>query len=712
VFRIDEDRRTRDTIAAALTVKKEFVFKLSRENSQMKKLALLFFWAVAVFGEKRPITHEDIWLMKRVSDVAVSPDGNSIVFLLTEPSYDPAKQSADLWLVPSDGSAPPRRLTYTKAPESAPAWSPDGTRLAFATRREGDEAVQVYILSLNGGEARRITDLPAGASNPQWRPDGNAILFESNYDPIADERKQRKYSARIYDAMPVRFWNVWLDEKKPHIFVQEVAEGSKPVDVLKGSKLADSPGFAGIPGEAGSGASLQAVWTPDGKSIVFAAFSNRNEMMSTESEAALYSVAATGGEPRQITPPGQSYYRPKFPLPGDGLFALQERRAIPAGRLYSLSRLARLSWPATGQPAVLTDAWDRSVSSFSLSHDGRTIYVAAEDDGFNQLFQLAAQGGAVQRLFKVERGSYTGVNPVANGLIALYQTAVEPAEIVRVNPAAASHTMLTNFNAETVSQIDAPAPIHFWFTAKDGRRLHNIVFLPPKFDAVKHYPLLIFPHGGPNGMSTDVFSSRWNNYLLTSPGYVVLETDYIGSTGFGEKFADDVERDVLRGPGQEILEAITEAAHRYSFIDEHRQAAAGASYGGYLMNWFNGHTNQFKCIIVHAGAINNESQYGANDGGIDRELRMGVPIWEKGGQWNDQSPIRYSGAFRTPTLVTQGELDYRVPINESMTTFKILQRHGVPSRLVVFPDEGHWILKGENSRIHMQEVLAWLQKYL
>jgi len=678
----------------------------------MKKLALLFFWAVAMFAEKRPITHEDIWLMKRVSDVAVSPDGRSIVFLLTEPSYDPAKQLADLWLVPADGSAPPRRLTYTKAPESAPAWSPDSTRLAFVTRREGDEAGQVYVLPLNGGEARRITDLPAGASNPQWRPDGNAILFESNYDPIADERKQRKYTARIYEAMPVRFWNVWLDEKRLHIFVQELAEGAKPVDVLKGSKLADSPGFAGIPGEVGSGASLQAVWAPDGKSIVFAAFWNRNEMMSTESEAALYSVAAAGGEPQQITPQGQSYYLPKFPFQGGALFALQARRAVPGGRLYSLTRLARLSWPLAGQPSVLTEAWDRSVSSFSLSHDGRTVYIAAEDDGFNQLFQLASQGGAVQRLFKVERGSYTGVNPVENGLIALYQTAAEPPEIVRLNPAVASHTMLTNFNAETVSQIDAPAPIHFWFAAKDGRRLHNILFLPPKFDAGKRYPLVIFPHGGPNSMSTDVFSARWNGYMLASPGYVILETDYIGSTGFGEKFADDVERDVLRGPGQEILDAITEAAHRYSFIDEHRQAAAGASYGGYLMNWFNGHTNQFKCIIAHAGAINNESQYGANDGGIDRELRMGVPIWEKGGQWNDQSPIRYSGAFRTPTLVTQGELDFRVPINESMTTFKILQRRGVSSRLVVFPDEGHWILNGENSRIHMQEVLAWLQKYL
>jgi len=694
----------------------------------MKKPALFFLMAVAVFGwkgalrggdappqapaQKRAITHEDIWLMKRVSEVAVSPDGKSIVFLLTEPSYDPAKQVADLWVVAADGSTPPRRLTHTKAPESSAAWSPDGTQLAFVTKREGDEAAQVYVLPMNGGEARRVTDLPAGAAHPQWRPDGKAILFESNYDPIAEERKQRKHTARIYDAMPVRYWNAWLDEKRPHIFVQELAEGAKAVDVLKGSKLAESAGFAGISEDAGSSTSLQPVWAPDGKSIVFAAYWNRNEMMSVESEAAVYSVAATGGEPQQLTPKGRSYFRPRFPLHGETLFALESKRAVPGGRLYSLTRLARLLWPAAGQPTVLTEAWDRSVGSYSLSDDGKTVYIAAEDDGFNQLFKLSAEGGAVERLFQVERGSYTGVHAVENGLIALYQTAAEPVEIVRLNSATASHTMLTNFNAETVAQLDTPAPIHFWFTAKDGRRLHNIMFLPPKFDASKHYPLLIFPHGGPNSMSTDAFSVRWNSYLLASPGYVVLETDYKGSTGFGEKFADDIEKDVLRGPAQEILEAITEAVRRYPYIDEHRQAAAGASYGGYLMNWFNGHTNQFQCIVTHAGAINNESQYGVNDGGIDREFRMGGPIWEKGGQWIDQSPIRYSGAYRTPTLITQGELDYRVPINESMTTFKILQRRGVPSRLVVFPDEGHWILKGENSREHMKEVLGWLQKYL
>jgi dipeptidyl aminopeptidase/acylaminoacyl peptidase len=224
--------------------------------------------------------------------------------------------------------------------------------------------------------------------------------------------------------------------------------------------------------------------------------------------------------------------------------------------------------------------------------------------------------------------------------------------------------------------------------------------------------LIVNPHGGPNNMSGDTFSTRWNYHLLTSPGYVLLATNYTGSTGFGEAFADDIERDVLRGPAKEILEAVEEAIRRYPFIDRTRQAAVGASYGGYLMNWFNGHTDQFRTLVIHAGASNNESQYGVNDGGLGRELRMGAPVETGKGQWIDQSPFRYADKWKTPALITQGELDFRVPINESITTFKLLQRNKVPARLLVFPDEGHWIQKGENSRRHMQEVLAWLAKYL
>lgn len=677
----------------------------------MRRLLLFLALAAGAFAQKRPVTHEDIWMMKRTGEPVVSPDGRSIVFSLVEPDYDPAKQSSDLWMVPADGSTPPRQLTHTKGAEGGVVWSPDGTKLAFAARRDGDEAAQIYVLPLAGGEAARVTNAPGGASGPQWRPDGKAILYESDYDAIASERKSRKWNARIYDTFPIRFWNAWLDEKRPHVFVQELKPGAAPVDVIAGSHLANSRGFAGV-FRASGGQTLEAVWAPDGRSIVFTAYVNRDETMSSETESLLFVVPAEGGEPKAITGRGQSFREPRFSPKGDALFALHSKLPERGGRLYSLERLAKFAWPNPGQPAMVTGGWDRSVSSFAIAGDGASIYVGAEDDGYDQLFQVPAAGGEVKRLFQVRRGGYTDVRAAAGGIVARFQTAMEPPEIVLLKHGAASHTMLTNFNAERLAAIDAPEAVHFWFTAKNGKRIHNVMTLPPKFDASKKYPLLIFPHGGPNSMSKDSFSARWNSHMLASPGYVVLQTNYTGSTGFGEKFADDIERDVLRGPGEEILEGIEEACKRYPYIDRSRQAAAGASYGGYLMNWFEGHTTQFKCLVNHAGAINNESQYGTNDGGLGRELRMGGPVWEKGGQWNDQSPIRYSGSFQTPMLITQGEQDFRVPISESMTTFKILQRRKVPTRLVVFPEEGHWILRGENSRKHMEEVLGWLKAWL
>ena len=674
-------------------------------------VALLTLSALPILA-KRPITHEDVWLLKRTGEPIVSPDGRWVVFSLTEPDYDPAKQVSDLWIVPADGSAPPRRLTATRAAESSPVWSPDSTRIAFTTKRDGDDANQVYVLPINGGEAQRVTTLATGASNPQFSPNGGAILFESDVDPIAAERKARKYNARVYDTFPIRFWNAWLDERRPHPFVVDLVAGTKPVDLLEKSKLASARGFAGTFSMTG-GQTLQPIWAPDGFSVIFTAYTNRDETMSAETESHLFQVAASGGmEPKQLTEAGQSFSQPQFSPKGDALYAIHHKNPERGGRLYSLSRLVKFAWPNAGKPEFLTDKWDRSVSDFAITKDGATIYISAEDDGFDQFFAVPAAGGEVKRLFKVERGGYSNPRPAGDALIARFQTAAQPPEIIRLDPKTGKYALLTNFNAERLAELDTPEAIHFWFTAKNGKRIHSIMNLPPNFSAAKKYPLLVFPHGGPNSMSKDAFSTRWNSHLLASPGYVLLQTNYTGSTGFGEKFADDIERDVLRGPAQEILEAVDEAARRFPYIDPSRMAAAGASYGGYLMNWFEGNTDRFKCLVNHAGAVNNESQYGTNDGGLDRELRMGVPIWERGGQWNSQSPIRYAANFKTPMLITNGELDFRVPMSESMTTFKLLQRRHVPTRLILFPDEGHWILKGENSRFHMREVLGWLKEYL
>ena len=664
-------------------------------------------------AQRRVITHEDVWTLHRIGTPALSPDGRHAVFSVTEPSYDAAQTVSDLWIVPTDGSTPARKLTTTRGGESGAAFSPDGRTIAFTARRDGDEVDQIYLLPIDGGEARRLTNMPTGASTPRFRPDGKAVLFETTFNEgaasldeqkkLSDEQRARKDTARVYDAFPVRFWNAWLEKKEPVIAWQPL--DGKPPTILRVAPLRGS--FDGSGGEV-----LNAVWTPDGQSIVFQGNANRARGMYEPTETALYALASGGGTPRRLTPAGVSFSQPVFSPDGQSLYAI-ESRTPSARQIYFVNRLARLSGSDWSQVAIVTAGWDRSVSAVTVSPDSRQVYIQAEDAGTTKIFRFASTGGAPEVVHAPAMGAVTDLRAAGGTMVARFSASTDPGQIVRLDPAAKSYAALTSFNRDRLAQLHLPSPEHFWFTAKNGKKIHSIIVPPPVVEAGRQYPVIAFPHGGPNSMSADGFSTRWNYHLLTSPGYYLIMTNYTGSTGFGEKFADDIERDVLRGPALETLEAIAEAAKTYTQMDLTRQCAAGGSYGGYLMNWYNGTTNQFKCLVNHAGAVNNESQYGLNDGGIDRELRMGAPIWDTGkGQWFDQSPIRYSKNWKTPMLVTQGELDYRVPLSESMTTFKLLQRLQVPARFVIFPDEGHWILKGPNSRKHMEEVLGWFRKYL
>jgi dipeptidyl aminopeptidase/acylaminoacyl peptidase len=631
--------------------------------------------SVSAAAEQRVLTHEDVWLLQRIGAPVLSPDGKQAVFSVTEPSYDSAQTVADLWIVPTDGSAPARRLTNTRGAESGATFSPDGTLLAFATRRDGDDTDQIYLLPLHGGEARRLTSVASGAAGPKFRSDGKAVLFTTTFaggassldenKKLTDEQKARKDTARIYDAFPMRFWNVWLDTREPVIAWQEL-DGKTPTVV----RVAPLRGpFDGAANEA-----LNPAWTPDGGGIVFQALANRERGMSEAVESALYVVPARGGAPKRITPAGTSFGKPQFSPDGQALYAIESRGATPK-QIYFVDRLARFSGSGWSQLSIVTAGWDRSVGNVTPTPDGKSLYVEAEDDGTTKVFRFAASGGAPEVVYAPAAGALTDLQTENGVVIGRATASTDPGQIVRLDPATKSVRALTSFNKDRLAQLSLPKPEHFWFTAKNGKKIHSIVVPPPVVEPGKMYPVLVNPHGGPNSMSADAFSLRWNIHLLTSPGYYLIQTNYTGSTGFGEKFTDDIERDVLRGPALETLEAVGEAAKKYPQMDLSRQAAAGASYGGYLMNWYNGTTTQFKCLVNHAGAVNNESQYGVNDGGIDRELRMGAPIWDTGkGQWFDQSPIRYAKSWKTPTLVTQGELDYRVPLSESMTTFKLLQR--------------------------------------
>jgi dipeptidyl aminopeptidase/acylaminoacyl peptidase len=681
-------------------------------------LLLLFSVSIA-FAQKTAITHESMWGLKRVGAPIPSPDGKWVLFSLTEPAYDEKDQTTDLWIVPADGSAKPRRLTSTKAGEGGAEWSPDGTRIAFSAKRETDEVNQIYILEIGGGEAVRVTNISTGARSPRWRPDGKAILFISSVFPgamndddnkrLAKEKKDRKYKARVFDSFPVRNWDKWLDEMQTHVLVQGLEDGAKPKDLLAGTKLVAEKGFGG---RIGSGTDdIDATWSPDGESVLFVASADRASAAFSETTIHIYTTRTSGGEPKRLTEGDATYGRPTFSPDGKTLYALYE----PIGpKVYNLTRLAAIE---DGKTKVLTGSFDRSVGGFAVSPNSKTIYLTAEDAGHEKVYSMAASGGEVGMLTEAIYGCYTNLAVASKSsspaIFLNWDSANNPPEILRLDMGSEkSGKSLTNFNAAALAKIDMEPVKHFWFTSKGGKRIHNMYVTPPDFDPKKKYPLLVVMHGGPHSQWRDNWGLRWNYHLLAAPGYVVLLTNYTGSTGFGEKFAQDIQGDPFITPANEINEAADEAIRKFPFIDGTRQAAAGASYGGHLANWMEATTTRYKALVAHAGSMNLESQWGSSDMIYSREKNNGGPPWEQGRPWTEQNPIRMAKNFKTPILVTVGENDFRVPLNQSLENWAALQRMKVPGRLIVFPEENHWILKGENGRYFYTELYAWLKKWL
>jgi dipeptidyl aminopeptidase/acylaminoacyl peptidase len=682
--------------------------RLSFAPMRNRFLLLFLFCATAALAAKQPPTHEALWLMKRVGAPAVSPDGRWVVVSVTNPSYDEKEQTSDLWLVPADGSAQPRQITFTKPAESDVAWSPDSRRIAFSTKREGDESAQVYVLDIaDGGEAHRVTNEKSAARAPQWSPDGKAILFATGVWP--DEHKPKKYNVRVYDSFPIRQWDRWLDAQQTHLEVQPL-DGGKARDLFAGTKLIASPGFAGHAGE-GSRDEIEAAWSPDGQSVVFAVTTTRNTAAYAEVAYDLYRASAGGGEPQRIAHEDGTYAHPHFSPDGKTLFATFEPNN---GKIYNLTRLVAFDWPSMANRRVLTASSDRSVGAWAVAPDSRTIYFTAEDAGLEKIYSVPAAGGDVTLAVDSDRGVYTDLaipeKASTTILLGRWGSSVDPAEVVRVDRGARRN--LTNFTTEAAANIDWAPPRHFWFTSTRGRKIHNMLVVPAGFDETKKYPLFVVMHGGPASMWRDQISLRWNYHLLASPGYVVLLTNYSGSTGFGEAFGQAIQLDPLKGPGDEINEAADEAIKRFPFIDGTRQAAGGASYGGHLANWMEASTTRYKCLISHAGLVNMESQWGTSDTIYHRELMMGGPFWENGALWREQNPIRFAARFKTPMLLSVGEHDFRVPMNETLENWAVLQRMRVPSRLLVWPDENHWVLNPENSREWYRQVFDWLAKWL
>ncbi len=676
-------------------------------------LVLPFLLLTTLLGAqtKKAITHEAMTMMKRVGSPEVSPDGKWVVFSVTEPSYNEKEVVNDLWMVAADGQTAPRRITSGKGAESGYKWSPDSRQISFTAKRDEDETVQIYLLNIvEGGEAQRFSNTSIGAASPQWSPDGKMILFTNKVFPgqftdsankkMAVQKKDLKYNARVYATFPIRLWDVWLDEKQTHPFVQSTAPGFVPKDIFSEVSITKKTGFS---------FSGDIKWAPDGKEVVFTATTDFDSLATRDAVSRLYKLSLQGGDAVQLVKDNFTYGNPAFSPDGKYLFCLAG--AENNGQVYNLSKLVRFDWPSLSNRTVMVPNLDRPVNNYTVQQG--KIIMSVENQGNDKIMVVDYVKGTIDQDLGMP-GSYTAVSSSADAktIVSLYDNASRPAEIIRVLPTNASGNFLTHFNDAAVAVLDMQAPEEFWTTTNRGKKIRSMLVKPAGFDPSKKYPLFVVMHGGPAGAWKNNWGYRWNYHLLAAPGYVLVLTDYTGSTGYGEKFSQDILGDPLKGPAIEINEAADDAIKRFAFIDASRQAAGGASYGGHLANWMQASTTRYKCLISHAGMINSESQYLTSDYLWGREVMNGGGPWEKEAAWDAQNPIRFVTNFKTPVLITVGEKDYRVPLNNSIENFGLMQRLKIPSRLIVFPEENHWILKPENSRYWFKEVQDWLKNYL
>ncbi len=676
-------------------------------------LLVLLFIQISIItnAQKKAITHEEMIAMKRVSAPKVSPNGKWIIFSVSEVNYDDKDNSSDIYIAPSDGTAKPRKLTSSKGSEGSYAWSPDSKIIAFSAKREGDDASQIYLLNISdGGEAQRFTNISTGAGSPQWSNDGKQILFtsrvyvgaysDSTNKKIAEEKKKLKYKARIYTTFPIRSWDSWIDEKQTHPFVQSIEPGSIAKDLFAKVDMATNVGFS-FNGDM--------TWSPDNTEIIFSATKELTSAAYKDVISNLFKVSVNGGDAIQLTNDGFDYSIAEFSA--DGKYLVCFSSAANNYKVYNQNKLTRFDYPSMKNKTYLAENIDRVVNNSELK--GNFVYMSVEDMGRDRLLKVSVNTGQIENITSNNKGCYTNIS-ISDGkspvIVSNYETANMPNEIVKIN--STKHTFISSFNKERLEKLDLPEVEEFWMTSTRGKKIRSLIVRPAGFDNSKKYPLFVVMHGGPAGSWKENWSYRWNYHLLASPGYVLILTDYTGSTGYGEKFSQDIQFDPFKGPAEEINEAAQEAIKKYSFIDGTLQAAGGASYGGHLANWMQATTTHYKCLVNHAGLMNSESQWGTSDGIYGREVMNGGAPWTQTKSWKEQNPIRYAEQFKTPMLVTIGEQDFRVPLNNAIETWNTLQRLQIPSKLLVFPEENHWILKPENSRFFYSEVHNWLKTYL
>ncbi len=658
--------------------------------------------------QRRAITFKDLISMQRVSDPQISPDNQWIAYSVATPDLDANRTSHNIWIVPVAGG-PARQLTRGGS-DDRPRWSPDSKKLAFLSARDGEQ--QIYTIWLEGGEANRLTSLSTGADNELWSPDGKSIAFVSRVYPDCKddacntardaEKEKSKVKARIYDKLLYRHWTDWWDGKRSHLFVVS-ASGGAPRDITLGANYDIPPFNLGEP-EA-------IAFSPDSTELCFTANTDRDEALSTNGD--LFTVPVTGAsEPKRITTNPGNDWGPAYSPDGNWIAyraQLQPGYESDRWRLMLFDR-------KNGKQINLTEDFDQSVEALAWSADSKTIFFQSEEKAEMPLYAIPASQGK-KPMPVLSTGFNAEFDISRDGkMIAFTRTSLTmPAEVFVANADGSGIRQLTHQNGSFLSQLELLAAEPFWFAGADDTQVEGLLLRPPHFDASKKYPMLLLIHGGPQGAMDDNWGYRWNPEVMAAPGYIVLMINPRGSFGYGQKFTAEISHDWGGKVYEDLMKGVDAAIQKYPFIDKDRLAAAGGSYGGYMVDWIATHTDRFKCLISHAGPYDEYSMYGATEELWFMDWEYGGAPWSHPELYQKWSPSEFAGAlgkYKTPTLVIGGELDFRVPYTQDLEFFTALQRQGVPSKLVIFPDEGHWVLKPQNSQLWYKTFLDWLAEYL
>jgi dipeptidyl aminopeptidase/acylaminoacyl peptidase len=680
----------------------------------MRRSALVLMLAVVVapaLATARPFTPGDLVAMERISDPQPSPDGTRVAFVVTAMDLEKNGGRKDIWISDLDGGHL-TRLTTDPANDWAPRWA-DGSTLYFLSSRSGSD--QVWRLKLTGGEAERITDLPLDVGALVVGPARAALylglaVFPDCEDTIQctvdrlDHRAHAKASGKIFDRLFVRHWDTWEDGRRNHVFRLPLhADGltaGDPVDLMAGVDANCPTAPWGDEGDFSV--------SPDGRWMVYTAKVVPGSEQAWSTNYDLWAVPTDGSAAaRCLTKANPAWDgSPRFSPDGHTLAWLAMARP---GYESDRFRVTTMHWP-DGPATTLTESWDRSPASLVWSVNGRFLLATADNVGNHSLFRIDAATGDVAAL--VTRHSNTDPRPLpSGGVLFLQDSLISPAEVMVMAAPGQDARKVTDLNRRHLADLDFGKYRQFSFIGAHGDEVWGYLIQPVDFDPKGSYPLAFLIHGGPQGSFDDHWHYRWNPEVYAAHGYAVVTIDFHGSTGYGQDFTDAINGDWGGAPFEDLMKGLDSVLASNRWIDPERMAAAGASFGGYMINWIQGHTDRFKALVCHDGNLDELMAYYDTEELWFPEWEHGGPPWVNPEGYRKDSPVNFVGNWKTPELVIHGNRDYRVVDTQGIGTFNALQRLGIPSRLLYFPDESHWVLKPQNSLQWHEVVLDWMDRW-